>query len=193
MTHQVADKLKYNGSVYSINEDLLEKYFIEFPEKIPEFEVISSALWKGYLAEYEIIEDQLLIKKLKVMASGELKMRSVLQDVFPKNKKMDWFSGLIRIDDFKGDFGIETEEAIFEFLEIFKGRLIQKRVFDYRQLQDFKKAQLEHLLVSEDVASVYELWHKIHVSDKYYKEMDLKAINKDIADNIMYYTEKVYV
>ncbi|NKI27138.1 hypothetical protein HCG49_11245 [Arenibacter sp. 6A1] len=193
MTKQISDTLLYEGSVYFLNDDLLEKYFIEFPDKMPDFEVISSDLWKGYSAEYKIKEGQLFINKLKVLAREAYRMRSVLKEVFPNDTKMEWFSGLIRIDDFKGEFALEPEEAIFEYLEIYKGNYVQKRIFDFSQLQDFKKAQFEHLIASDEMPSMYELWHKIHAADKYYKEMDLKAINQDIADNILYYSEKVYV
>jgi hypothetical protein len=115
-------------------------------------------------------------------------MKSFSDEIFPNNK-FEWYSGLIRVDDFRGEFDEEPENGIFEYLQIENGTFIKKMVFEYNELQDFKKEQYEYFLLSDDVELLYDFWRKNNENGIINKE----SVNKIIYRNIMEYTRKVYV
>ena len=186
MTVQIRDKLIYNGETYGLNDEILEQYFKKKPEKRPITENLCTALWRGYIATFEIKEDELLLMELEVMADIDFDMTSVIDSVFPDGNKMDWYSGLIRIDDFRGHLDKEPKDGIFEFLEIYQGVLIQKRVMNFEQLQRFKQEQYEYFLLSDDVESIYQLFKENN------EGITETRINEIIRDYILFYTKEVY-
>lgn len=188
MTRQIRDKLVYEDQEFYLNVELLEQYFREFPEKRPEFEMQCTALWRGYVAIFEIKNNELTIKELDWLTDIDFKMKSLRNEIFPNNK-FEWYSGLIRIDDFRGEFDLEPENGIFEYLEIIEGSFKQKRVFNYLELQEFKKEQYEYFLLSEEIENLYNFWRRNNENGVIIKE----NVNKIILDNIMEYTRKVYV
>lgn len=65
-TAQFPDKINYNGKEYNLNSNPLEVYFEKNPNKRPKSEVRSSALWRGYVATFEIIDNQLFLKDIEI-------------------------------------------------------------------------------------------------------------------------------
>ncbi len=49
-TAQQPDKIIYNGTTYDLHSNPLEAYFEKNPDKKSKSSVISSALWRGYVA-----------------------------------------------------------------------------------------------------------------------------------------------
>lgn len=188
MTRQIADILLIENKEYALNVELLESYFREFPEKKPEFEISCTALWRGYVAVFEIKNKELLIKDINWLTDIDFNTISLNNELFPNNK-FEWFSGLIRIDDFRGEFDEEPENGIFEYLEIANGNFIQKRVFDYPALQKFKKEQFAYFLLSDEVEVIYEFWRRNNENGIINKE----KLNNLIFEKIMEYTRTVYV
>lgn len=188
MTRQIKDTLIFENQEYSLNVELLESYFREFPEKRPEFEISCTALWRGYVAVFEVKNDELLIKKIDWLTDIDLNMKSLRDEIFPNNK-FEWYSGLIRIDNFRGEFDEEPRNGIFEYLEIENGNYIRKRVFNYDELQNFKKEQYEYFLLSEEVETLYKYWGRNNENGFINKE----SVNQIIFEHIMVYTRKVYV
>lgn len=188
MTRQITDKLIFENKEYYLNVELIELFFREFPEKRPEFEVQCTALWRGYVATFEIKNNELLIKEIDWLTNIDFTMKSFRDEIFPNNK-FEWYSGLIRVDDFRGEFDEDPENGIFEYLQIENGTFIKKMVFDYNELQDFKKEQYEYFLMSDDVELLYDFWRKNNEKGIINKE----NVNKIIYKNIMEYTRKVYV
>lgn len=156
MTRQIKDVLIYEGNEYPLNQTILEPYFKRFPEKKPESDVVCTALWRGYIATFEIVKDELLIKDLDVFQSIKPKL-TTYENIFPDNK-FSWYSGLIRIDKFRGEFDDEAEDATFEYLEIYRGVLIQKRVMNYTELCEFKAEQFEYFKETEAYKEVFNMW-----------------------------------
>ncbi|SFO07427.1 hypothetical protein SAMN05421741_11921 [Paenimyroides ummariense] len=179
MTRQADDILYIDNKKIYLNNFILEDYFDEFPEKRPVNNFVSTAMWRGYIAEFEIRDNQLFV----------LNRDYNLGDLFPNNGKYDWYSGLIRIDDFRDEFDLEPINGIFEYLEILDGNFIQRRIFTYEELQDFKKEQYEYFLLSEEIETVYEFWRKNNENGVVNKE----NLNTIIAENIMTLTKRVYV
>lgn len=188
MTHQIRDKLIYEHQEYYLNVELIEPYFREHPEKRPEFEISCTALWRGYVAVFEVRNNELLIKQLDWLTDVDFNVQSFRNELFPNNK-FEWYSGLIRIDDFRGEFDEEPENGIFEYLEIENGNFKQKRTFNFEELQAFKKEQYEYFLLSDEVESLYEFWRRNNENGIINKE----HVNEIVLKNIMEYTKKVYV
>lgn len=188
MTRQIPDRLIFENKEYHLNNYILDDYFREFPEKMPHFEISCTALWRGYIAVFEIKNKELLIKEIDCLTDIDFNLKSLRNEIFPDNK-FEWYSGLIRIDDFRGEFDKEPENGIFEYLQIENGNFVQKRIFSYEELQKFKKEQYEYFLLSDEIEKVYDLWRKNNDNGIINKE----SINKIIFENIMQYTRKVYV
>lgn len=187
MTRQITDQLFFEDRQYELNVELLEEYFREFPEKRPEFGISCSALWRGYVAVFEIRKNELLVKEIGWLTGIDLTMKSLTEEIFP-DRKLTWYSGLIRIDDYKEEFDLEPENGIFEYIQIENGNFIRKRTFDYKALQAFKKEQFEYFLLSEEIETVYEFWRKNNQNGIINKE----SLKKTIFENIMQYTKTVY-
>lgn len=188
MTVQIRDRLIYSGENYYLNEELLEGYFEEYPEKRPESKVSCSALWRGYRATFEIKDEQLLVDKLEMFADIDPNLK-ITKELFPNNNKFEWYSGLIRIDEYRGEWDDENEDAIFEYLEIYKGDLIQKRTMDFEELQIFKEYQFEYFKITEEYNKAYSLWRNnnpkmdVNKIDKYIYEGLLQRYSREIFDN----------
>lgn len=179
MTRQAGDILYFEGKQYFLNHYILDRYFLLHPDKKPVNDFVRTDMWRGYVAQFEIKDNQLFV----------LNKEYNFRDLFPNNGKLEWYSGLIRIDDFRSEFDLEPPNGIFEYLEILKGDFIQKRVFDFDELQKFKNEQYEYFLLSEEIEAVYEFWR----SNNENGIINIDAINKIILENIMNYTEYVYV
>ena len=187
MTQQIRDTLLFEGKQYYLNSEILEGYFREFPELQPETDVVCTALWRGYIARFEIRDDQLFIADLEIMAYDDLSTKSVLDEICPNNKKFEWYSGLIRIDEFRGEFDNEPLEGLFEFLEIKNGNFVQKRIMNHAQLERFKQEQFDYFMISDDYTAVYELWKTNN------EGIAVETINNSIREEILRYTREVYV
>jgi len=101
MTVQHPDKIIYKGKEYDLETNPLESYFSRFPHKLPESECWCSGLWRGYVATFEIMDNQLFLKDIEIMLSGytkdeqgiyHIRWKSVMNDVFPNHKllKLAW-------------------------------------------------------------------------------------------------------
>lgn len=140
MTQQIRDILIYNDKEYYLNSEILEYYFQEFPEKRPETNSIMTACWRGHVSTFEIVNNELLIKEIDWLDWDEANNKKNLKfDLFPNNK-FDWFTGFIRIDDFRGKYDDETNEnGIYELLEVNKGNLVNHLKLNYNDFITFKE------------------------------------------------------
>ena len=188
MTQQIKDKLIFENQELYLNVQLIEEYFREFPEKRPKFEIQCTALWRGYVAKFEIKNNELIINELDWLTDIDFNMKSLRNEIFPNNK-FEWYSGLIRIDDFREEFDLEPDDGIFEYLQVENGNFIKKMVFDYKELQDFKREQYEYFLLSSEVEILYAFWKKNNENGF----INIENVNKIIFKNIMEFTRKVYV
>ena len=65
-TAQYPDKIIFNGKEYSLHSNPLETYFEKNPDKRPKGGVISTALWRGYVATFEVRGSQLFVKDIQI-------------------------------------------------------------------------------------------------------------------------------
>ncbi len=155
-TAQAPDKIIYNGKEYSLYSNPLEPYFEKFPDKRPKSEIMSTALWRGYVATFEVRDNQLFLKDIEIQChdttskeSFSIKWRSVINDVFPdqNNIKIDWFTGILVIpygelvNYVHMGYGSTYENYIL--LEFEQGNLKQDLQMDYKKYEKFKERQFQ--------------------------------------------------
>jgi len=156
-TVQVPDKIIYNGKEYYLHSNPMEDYFKKYPNKHPQRNrdtvIVSSDLWRGYVATFEIKNNQLYLKDIEIEVPDDTSMRdtkwkSVLKEVFPNQElvKVDWITGLLVMP--YGEIvnyvhmGVSTYEH-YILLEIHNGNLTKEKQFDYREYEEFKEKQFE--------------------------------------------------
>ncbi len=132
MTAQIAETLTYKGKKHSMFSNPLEGYF-SLGGKRPDFANISTALWRGYVGEWEIIDDRLYIINLNgTLQDGEEASLETIFPGFPDRVFAHWFTGKIRIP--QGNqikyvhmgYGSEYESDLFIRFE--KGIIIEEEV-----------------------------------------------------------------
>src|SRR5215207_743338 len=95
-TPQIPDILIYQGKEYPIQQELLGEYFKKHPERKIETDWHCSALWRGYVASFEVVDDELV---LKGMTTGNcdtprpVELKSIVLSGGPL--KIDWLTGLL--------------------------------------------------------------------------------------------------
>ena len=162
-TAQFPDKINYNGKEYNLNSNPLEVYFEKNPNKRPKSEVRSSALWRGYVATFEIIDNQLFLKDIEIQyrdttskGSNNSNWKSVLNEVFAdqKNIQVDWYTGLLVLPQGKVvnyvHMGYGSTYQHYTILELNKGVLTQEKQFKSKAYEKFKEKQFQVFKQTED-------------------------------------------
>jgi hypothetical protein len=97
MTAQISEHLIFEGQEVALLSNPLNDYFA-LGGSNPGFESTSTALWRGYVGTWEILNDRLYLLELRgTLKSGD---DATLESVFPGFKDRvfaHWFSGRLRI------------------------------------------------------------------------------------------------
>lgn len=147
-TVQQKDVLIYNGESYYLQKEYLEEYFECYPEKKPKGNIVSSDLWRGYIAFFVVIDKQIYLVDLQIRVQDEnpkliyaTKWKSVFKEFSPDVDEflVDWIDDLILLPlgepvDYKQGFGISFKE--YKLLEVKHGELIGSKKFP---LEFYKK------------------------------------------------------
>lgn len=170
-TAQYPDKIIYKDKTFSLHTNPLESYFDKYPDKRPKTEIMSTALWRGYVATFEIVDNQLKLKDIEIQVnidtnSFKTAWKSVLTEVFPNEseRKINWFSGLLilpygkRIDYVHMGYGSTYKN--YYIVEIHEGSFVQDRQFNNRQFKDFKEAQFQEFKKTDEYKSLVESLRK---------------------------------
>lgn len=155
MTRQIKDILIYEGERLAIDQYLLEDYFNEFPDQRPRSDVFFLALWRKYVVTSEIVNNQFVVRSIKVRSPAEAMAFEDWKGDFPLNKKFDWFSGLIRIDSNRlSDW--KEESKMFKYLEVYRGDLLDVKSFSLEELETFKDEQFVRFKKSKTYETAYK-------------------------------------
>ncbi|MEW5677251.1 hypothetical protein ABGT15_13130 [Flavobacterium enshiense] len=172
MTKQVSEIIKYNNKEYILDAYLLEGYFKDNPEKKPEGE-IETSLWRGYFADYEIKNNELFVLNITIINNG--KYISVIKDVFPNDKKMTWFNGLILIDENEYvNNKTSNIKTSFKLFEIKNGNVNKIKTLNLDELREFKFLQLEMFKLTSEYEILKEVYKDrvIYNHTKYRNKQD---------------------
>lgn len=185
MTKQMEDLLYYQGRKYFVGTYLLESYFKDHPQKRPEIEVQETCLWRGHMATFEIREAQLFLTELEVLVEGKQYSKSVLEEVFPDNQKMDWYSGLLPLEFPNAQ--LHLSQNAYKFLEIKAGNLLRERHFNRAELEQFEEEQFGWFQMTDAYKELAKWWR---LKNPDYSEERIAGI---IRDRILHYTTEVFV
>lgn len=168
-TAQYPDILVYEGKEYDLFTNPLELFFEEHPDLRPES--TSTALWRGYIAKFEIRDNQLVVSDILIpkYIDYETVYISIYDKIFPeqKNVAVTWMTGILTLPigemtDYV-HMGYGSTYSAYKLLRIENGKLVQTRDFtedeyaQYRNLQyeAFKKTKTYKEAVDEIRESEY--------------------------------------
>lgn len=132
MTAQIAERLHYQGGEVGMCTTPLCHYFT-MAGITPPFESNCTALWRGYVGSWEIVDDRLYLVKLRgtLKSGAEATLATIFPD-FPDRVFAHWYSGTIRIPQGKQiEYVHMGYESVFErdvFLDIERGVIVGTRV-----------------------------------------------------------------
>jgi len=154
-TQQCCDTIIFKGHSYPVQLNLLEHYFDENPKRKPKIECSSTALWRGYIATFEIKDNRFCLKDIKkeVKKRGckdcsERIWKSVTNKVFQGKSKVkaSWFTGLIVLPYkfiSRTDMAYSDVYERYTIFEIDKGDIKKEKVLNYKQYITFKEKQFQ--------------------------------------------------
>ncbi len=97
MTAQIAERLRYRGEEMALCANPLDDYFDLGGQK-PPFVASSTALWRGYVGSWEIVDGRLYLVALEGLLEdgSEASLASVFPQ-FPERVFAHWYSGTLRV------------------------------------------------------------------------------------------------
>ncbi len=125
MTAQISERLSYEGQQLAMCTNPLRLYFAMGGDG-PNFEYNCTALWRGYVGTWEIVDGRLYLVELHgtLEGGGEASVATIFPG-YPDRVFAHWYSGTIRIPQGKllnyvhKGYGSTYERDLF--LEIEKG------------------------------------------------------------------------
>lgn len=195
-TAQYPDKIIYNGKEYNLHSNPLELYFEKHPDKRPKGGIMSTALWRGYIATFEVKDNQLFLQNIEIeyqdatsKESYNYKWKSVINEVFPdqKNIKIDWLTGLLVIPYGKlvnyVHMGYGSTYKNYILLEIDKGELKKEKQFKYKEYENFKEMQFQAFKQTDEYKKIKADLQKDGNSDEF--------IDSFLRNFVIQYTSKI--
>lgn len=151
-TGQMSDILLYNGKSQSLLCNPLERYLVLNPTLRPEGKIRSTALWRGYVAEFKIVDKALMLSDVRVQnrmnKDGDTisnEWDNVLNSVFPgkSSVKVDWFTGMLIVPTGEQEeyvhMGYGSTYSAYLILEVNQGNVLSEKnvtAFDFRNFRD---------------------------------------------------------
>lgn len=174
-TSQIPNTIKYKGKNYALKggvleyDNPLEIFFKNNPDKKLQNIETSTMLWRGYVAIFEIINDQLFLKDIKTMnlKNKKINWESVMNEVFPNQDsvKVGWYSGVLVLPYGKYSYGKYSK---YRVLEIDAGRLTKAKKFKAKKYEKFKDKQF---IAFKKTEKYEELAKNSNIKDK--EEFDI--------------------
>lgn len=179
-TAQIPDKLIYEGESYKLFTNPLESYFKLHPDKKPKPEIVMTALWRGYVATFEIKDNKLFVYDIEIQVQkdddSKPEWKSVLAEVFPDtdSQYMDWYSGLLLIP--RGELisyvhmGYESEYEAYTIVQISNGVAEKRKDFLHKEYVEFKERQSEEFQKTDEYKDIFDRLVKNGSDPEYVEE-----------------------
>jgi len=163
-TAQKADRIIIEGIEYPLFTNPMEEYFIKHPNRKPQSTIMSTALWRGYVATFGFSGDRLYLMDLKIEVpaepderTGELEVswNSVKHTVAPDVDTLfiDWFTGILVVPDgelvYYVHMGYGSTYSEYTLLEVKGGTLTGVRRLDHEQYDQFREKQFQEYKKTE--------------------------------------------
>jgi len=154
-TGQAPDYLILHGKRVSLHTNPLEHYFDIHPEKRPTGGLLSTDLWRGYVATFEFLNDRLYVKKvvIEVQDSSDKskKFRTVERDVTSSvflnadERFCRWFTAILVIPE--GDLinyvhmGYGSTYERYTLITVKNGTQTRTQSFLAKDFAEYRKIQ----------------------------------------------------
>lgn len=167
-TAQIPDKLIFENQEYLLHTNPMEGYIKKYPEKKPKNLVINTALYRGYVATFEIINNELFVKDIQIIENEKNpdgtppigKWKSIIKEVFSteESKKVDWFSGILVAPYGKIKKYVHTRyDSTYSKYLLFSaenGVITGFKKLEYRGFKKFKENQFNAFRKTEEYQKV---------------------------------------
>lgn len=207
-TGQEPNFIKIDGKEYDLLNDPLEKYFQEHPENHPIFGekfikkdekgetyfTTSTGNWRGYVAYFEIINNELFLTDLKIDDSNSGLLISVYNKIFPDTKTVKLnYSGILTVPtgDFidSDNFGFSSYYKSYLLLTIKNDHLEKIKELQNKDYMKFKIKQFEEFQKTKDYKIAYEDYLKSNTESEKI-ELSFAKTKRKIAEIKKQYSKK---
>jgi hypothetical protein len=154
-TFQAPDVLEIDGKTYDIHTNPLAPFLAANPGRLPEPELISTGLWRGYIATWSVEGKRLLLKDVRVLTKAytnrqadESKWyRSVLKQMFGDDapQPATWFTGHLIVPT--GELvdyvhmGYGSTYSSYLILTVVQGEVRERRNLNAEAFMKFRREQ----------------------------------------------------
>lgn len=188
------DKITIDGYSYDYRYHHMEPYFNYYPDKRPVINKDSTILSRGYIAEYEIVEEQLYLRDIKTPVNDNYHdLVSNVKKVLPENEphiKMHWVDGLFDVGLGSPNL-LNSKDSLnpvynsYYIFEIKRGIVKSTNIFSYKQYKSFKDYQWERFRYTQAYDKLYnKLLHST---------IDPSEIPSHIYNHILFYSKQNFL
>jgi hypothetical protein len=178
-TAQYPDLIEIDGDEQSMHCNPLESYFETFPEKRPRSEIMSTALWRGYVAHFGLRDNALWVRDIKIQIRKkgsdhlETEWRSVIKETIPEDadRKATWFTGFLILPRGKMTeyvhMGYASSYEEYQLIFVHAGRVMANRIFTAEEYTEYKRLQFEAFAKTERYQAMKKELEAKYGSDSY--------------------------
>lgn len=166
-TAQAPEVLKIEGNEYFIHSNPLAPYLAANPGRLPEAEVTSSGLWRGYIGTWSVRDERLYLDDVRVPTKALIdpdapkskRDRSVMKALFgdDTSRVATWFTGHLIVPT--GELieyvhmGYGSTYSSYLILTIVEGAVQQRRELDAAAFQTFRRSQYQAFKMTPEYAA----------------------------------------
>jgi len=148
-TAQAPDTIVLDGEERILLTNPLEPFLEKNPNVLPEPTVVSTGLWRGYVAAWQIADGRLFLRSIRIPASIGGRFRDVTAEVFDRERPIpaEWYSGYLVVATGKlaryEHMGYASLYRRYAVLRIDQGRVLELSKMTAREFVSFRRAQFE--------------------------------------------------
>jgi hypothetical protein len=208
MTWQVQDKLIYNSEIHFLEEEILEYIIGDNMDLKPNTNSISSDCWRGYVATFEIVNFELLLKNIS-MDSSDYEKEKFLSTLFsdPNKMKLSKLNCILILykNKLKGNYNSVSLNIYetYELLEIKNGNLNDYKLYNHEDYINFRNEQFEYFMITDEFIKLkkkrIEDIENLNIEERILKnkkdswfkyQYDEINFKKNVKDFIFFYSKK---
>lgn len=188
-TGQYPDNIVIDSKEYYIKNNPLEPYFEKYPDKKPKTNIMSSALHRGYIATFTLLDNKLYLIDIKIRKrkkdndkSYDSEMVSVFNEVFPEEQKIfiDLYSGVLIVHLNIEESYENRKELLIEFKN---GLETERRTYDSEKFKKFIDAQFELYKTTEEYKKTFAELKKNDENEEEYEDEFIESLIRTYTPN----------
>ncbi|MCO4322725.1 hypothetical protein [Aliidiomarina quisquiliarum] len=160
-TAQVPDTIRIDGEEHYLNTNPLSAHLESVRWEHPENIVISSANWRGYIASWEVKDEQLLLIEVTVLLGGadrgDYVKKSILAELFPSSPAgvpANWYSGALIVP--QGEItnyvhmGYDSSYESYKVIRVDAGRVTEHLRLSSDEFEQYKDEKFEEFTETDE-------------------------------------------